>query len=168
MTTYADPGDLESMPDYGDDLPPDETADIAAESTKKRLIDGAAFILDATLDCPSLWGDGEQVLWPEGEAFYITGSPGVGKTTIAQQLVLTAIGLGPARFLGLPVARQVIRADGQREGPCHPGRAAGDLEGTTAPGHRQERPHPARPRCHCRRRHCRPRQPERRCARAHQ
>jgi len=107
MGEYAPADDMEPMPDYGDDLPPsDETPDIAAESTKKRLIDGAAFILDATLDCPSLWGDGEQVLWPEGEAFYITGSPGVGKTTIAQQLVLTAIGLGPARFLGLPVARQ--------------------------------------------------------------
>lgn len=83
------------------DDPPDAT-----ESTSKRFVDGAAFILDASLDCPSLWGDGEQVLWPELEAFYLTGGPGVGKTTIAQQLALAAIGIGPAMFLGLPVARQ--------------------------------------------------------------
>ena len=106
MNPYADATDLEPMPEYPDDLPHDETLDIAAESTKKRLIDGAAFILDATLDCPSLWGDGEQVLWPDGEPLYITGGPGVGKTTIAQQLVLSSIGIGPPRFLGLPVARQ--------------------------------------------------------------
>jgi len=87
-------------------IDPPERAEPTQEPSKTRLIDGAAFILDATLDCPSLWGEGEQVFWADLEALYLTGGPGVGKTTLVQQLVLATIGLAPSRFLGLPVARQ--------------------------------------------------------------
>ena len=43
-----------------------------------------------------MWGDGERVLWPEGEGVMITGHQGVGKTTIGQQLVLHRVGLRTA------------------------------------------------------------------------
>jgi replicative DNA helicase len=53
----------------------------------------------------AVWGSDGQVVWPSGEPFYICGQSGVGKTTLAQQLVLARIGLLPERrLLGLPVA----------------------------------------------------------------
>lgn len=68
-----------------------------------RLRDGESFIYDEPDTVPAMWGKGEQVLWPEGEGVMITGHQGVGKTTIAQQVVLHQIGARPGDFLGLPV-----------------------------------------------------------------
>ncbi len=48
---------------------------------------GAAFILDAPTEVPALWGQGADVLWPEGEGLMIAGVIGLGKTTLAGQLV---------------------------------------------------------------------------------
>nr|WP_272927234.1 DnaB-like helicase N-terminal domain-containing protein [Streptomyces sp. SID4926] len=67
-----------------------------------RFVDGASFILDLPADVPANWGEGDNVLWAEGEALLIAGPAGVGKTTIAQQVVLAAIGLRP-HALGYPV-----------------------------------------------------------------
>ncbi|MGY1836486.1 AAA family ATPase [Blastococcus sp. SYSU DS0510] len=39
-----------------------------------------------------MWGDGDQVLWARGEALMLVGPPGVGKTTIAGQLVRARLG----------------------------------------------------------------------------
>jgi replicative DNA helicase len=69
-----------------------------------RVRDGESFIFDEPDHVPAVWGKGEQVLWPEGEGVMITGHQGVGKTTIAQQVVLHQIGARPGDFLGLPVA----------------------------------------------------------------
>lgn len=80
---------------------PDEA--VQANNGLTRLTDGAAFILDQPEDVPALWGEGSQVLWAEGESLLITGTPGVGKTTIAQQVVLAMVGLGSGSVLGLPV-----------------------------------------------------------------
>jgi replicative DNA helicase len=68
------------------------------------LVDGATFILDVPDSIPAIWGEGTQVLWPEGEPLLIYGPDGVGKSSIAQQLVLARIGVGPGTLLGLPVA----------------------------------------------------------------
>lgn len=68
-----------------------------------RFIDGAAFILDAPDGVPAVWGRGTEVLWAEGEALMICGPSGVGKTTIAGQLVAGRLGLMPT-VLGYPVA----------------------------------------------------------------
>jgi len=68
-----------------------------------RLTTGASFILDADLNTPCLWGLGDQNLWAEGESLIITGPPGVGKTTITEQLVLAGIGIGAPELLGFPV-----------------------------------------------------------------
>lgn len=67
------------------------------------LIDGAAWLLELPESPPAVWGAGDQVLWAQGEALMIAGSPGVGKTTLGGQLVRGRLGLTP-RVLDLPVA----------------------------------------------------------------
>jgi hypothetical protein len=71
----------------------------------RRLVAGGDFVLDEPETIPAVWGDGERVLWTEGEGVMITGHQGVGKTTVAQQLVLHRIGLRAGDFLGLPVTK---------------------------------------------------------------
>ncbi len=74
------------------------------ESHTNRAVDGAVFILQEPADVPAAWGRNDQVLWAEGEGLLLVGPDGVGKTTIAQQLVLARIGLADS-FLGFPVKR---------------------------------------------------------------
>jgi hypothetical protein len=64
-----------------------------------RTLPGGDWILDAPTETPAVWGDPSgRVAWAEGEPLLIVGPEGVGKTTIAQQLVLARIGLRPALF----------------------------------------------------------------------
>jgi replicative DNA helicase len=67
-----------------------------------RYVDGAEFVTgDANLK--SVWGDADNVLWASGEALMVVGPTGVGKTTVAHQLVLHRMGLRAGPLLGLPV-----------------------------------------------------------------
>ncbi len=61
-----------------------------------RVLTGGAFILDAPTDVPAVWGGGDSVLWARGESLMIVGPPGVGKSTLAQQVVLARLGLTAA------------------------------------------------------------------------
>lgn len=70
----------------------------------ERALDGASFILHEPDKIPAVWGRTDQVLWAEGEGLLIVGPDGVGKTTLAQQLVLCRLGLND-HLLNLPVAR---------------------------------------------------------------
>ncbi|QOK21391.1 AAA family ATPase [Janibacter indicus] len=66
--------------------------------------DGADFLLDDNPDeIPALWGHGTDILCAKGEPLMICGGPGVGKTTIAGQLLEARLGLGPRTVLDLPV-----------------------------------------------------------------
>lgn len=76
-----------------------------SRSAPSRLVTGGSFVLDEPATIPALWGAGDQVLWAEGEGLMVAGQQGVGKTTIAQQLVLHRVGARAGGFLGLPVAR---------------------------------------------------------------
>lgn len=67
-----------------------------------RLITGDTFILDRPETTPAAWGHGNEILWAEGEPLLIAGPAGVGKTTVAQQVMLAGIGLR-ADALGFPV-----------------------------------------------------------------
>lgn len=68
-----------------------------------RFIPGGSFILDVPDKTPAVWGRDGDVLWAEGEALIVCGPNGVGKTTIAGQLLAGRLGLMP-NVLGYPVA----------------------------------------------------------------
>lgn len=76
------------------------------EPVVEAFVDGARFILDQPATIPAVWGEGSQVLWAEGEALMIAGGQGLGKTTLAGQLVRALLGVGDGRVLGLPVVPQ--------------------------------------------------------------
>jgi replicative DNA helicase len=77
---------------------------VSPAERESRVKPGGTFILDEPAEIPAIWGDGERVLWAEGEALMITGHQGVGKTTIGQQLVLARLGIRDGGLLGLPVS----------------------------------------------------------------
>lgn len=83
--------------------PATEDAPHVLDQTGRRFTDGGAFIFDTPDTPPAVWGCGEDVLWAEGEALMIYGGSGVGKTTIAGQLVRALI-LADGDVLDLPVA----------------------------------------------------------------
>ncbi|WP_157532445.1 AAA family ATPase [Microbacterium sp. TNHR37B] len=68
-----------------------------------RLTPGGDFGLDEPETIPAVWGKGELVLWAEGEGLMILAEQGLGKTTIAQQLTLSMIGVRADALLGLTV-----------------------------------------------------------------
>lgn len=78
--------------------PPDE------DGVKDLFVDGASFILDIPKTIPALWGVGNEVLWAEDESLMIAGPMGLGKTTLAGQLMRARLGLGGGLVLGMPVA----------------------------------------------------------------
>lgn len=68
----------------------------------KFAFDGWSFLKHQGENVEPVWGRQGQVAWPVGEACMLAGPPGVGKTTIAHQVLLGRIGIG-GDVLGLPV-----------------------------------------------------------------
>lgn len=57
-------------------------------------VPGGEFVFDESQwRTPPVWGDrrAERIIWPSGEPLMIAASPGLGKTTIAQQVALARI-----------------------------------------------------------------------------
>lgn len=69
-----------------------------------RAMDGLAFLTFKDESEP-IWGAGAEVLAAQGEGVVICGPQGVGKSTLAQQLVLARMGITSSMLLGYPVAR---------------------------------------------------------------
>jgi hypothetical protein len=63
-------------------------------------------IFDTPAIPTALWGSGSEVLAAIGEPTLVYSATGIGKTTLAQRIVLASIGIGPADTLGYPV-RQI-------------------------------------------------------------
>lgn len=69
------------------------------------VISGGTFALDVPAETEAVWGLGASVLWSAGEPVMVVGPQGVGKTTIAQRLMLGRVGLGVETPLGLPIVK---------------------------------------------------------------
>ncbi|MEU9372230.1 DnaB-like helicase N-terminal domain-containing protein [Streptomyces sp. NPDC048255] len=83
-----------------------EVADRARRSSGGRLqryaVDGWAFVTETATDSEPVWGQPGKAAWATGESLMLVGPPGVGKSTIAQQVVLARIGL-ITQVLDMPV-----------------------------------------------------------------
>jgi replicative DNA helicase len=75
---------------------------VPMDASATRLVDGVAFVLDAGREVPAIWGKADDVAWASGEATILVGPDGVGKTTVAQRVMLASLEIGD-RVLGLPV-----------------------------------------------------------------
>ena len=64
---------------------------------------GGSWIFEAPEQVPAVWGEGTDVLWSVGEPMTLVGSDGVGKTTLAGQIILRRVGVLTGPLLGLPV-----------------------------------------------------------------
>jgi len=67
-------------------------------------IDGWDFVTKTGADKQPLWGTRAKTAWAAGESLMIVGPPGVGKTTIAHQVIFARLGLS-TDALDLPVAQ---------------------------------------------------------------
>jgi AAA domain len=73
--------------------------------SNRRLIRGAEVLSPDESNQVALWGDTEEdILWASGETLILTGPIGIGKTTLAQQLILARAGMREPDLLGYPVA----------------------------------------------------------------
>lgn len=79
------------------------TLDPNTNGIDPHFIDGATFILDIPNEIPTIWGTGGDVLWMAGESLMIAGPMGLGKTTLAGQLMRAQLGIGDLAVLGYPV-----------------------------------------------------------------
>jgi replicative DNA helicase len=100
---------LDWVPGFGDQQPQGQVVPFPPaqeepdDTISPLLVDGGSFIFDAPATPPAVWGDGQEVAWASGEALMLNGPSGVGKTTLATQLVAGRIGLRKD-VLGMPVA----------------------------------------------------------------
>lgn len=76
--------------------------EVERKTEQARLVPGGSFVLDIPDAIPAVWGEGTKVVWAEGEAFTLAGPAGVGKTTLAGQVVRGRLAGGTV--LGMPVA----------------------------------------------------------------
>ena len=83
-----------------------EISDRSRRSSGGRLqryaTDGWAFVTDTATETAPIWGEPGKAAWASGESLMLVGPPGVGKSTIAQQVVLSRLGL-LAQVLEMPV-----------------------------------------------------------------
>lgn len=105
--------------EFDDDFDSD---DDESDDDSDRAVDGATFILDRPDTIPTIWGKGNEILWATGEALMIASVMGLGKTTLAGQLV-RALLLGgnvfdlplvatnrPILYLAMDRPRQIARS----------------------------------------------------------
>ena len=97
------PNGHQPVPPPPEDEPDQPTAPPTSKSLADRLTRGGTFILDQPEGTPAVWGEGTAVAWSKGEPLLVVGPPGVGKTTIMQQVALRRAGVLSGPLLGLPI-----------------------------------------------------------------
>jgi replicative DNA helicase len=85
-------GVLLRQDDHGLTLPPNQFFE-----------DGARFLLSEGEKIAPIWGDGDTVLWSEGEPCVITGPTGIGKSTLALAAALALVRITSDSVLGFPM-----------------------------------------------------------------
>jgi hypothetical protein len=75
-----------------DDVPADDPYQDQGSERRYQFVPGGSFILDTDATPVPLWGQDDQVWWSDGEGLIIAGAQGLGKTTLAQQVVLGRCG----------------------------------------------------------------------------
>jgi hypothetical protein len=78
---------VEPEPEYSLE-PPDHLGEL-----RSRIKTGGRFVLDEPAGLDAIWGHGDQVAWAAGEPLVLNGPTGVGKTTVAMQLVAGRLGI---------------------------------------------------------------------------
>lgn len=99
----------QAYPQAGNPPPPTKVEEPAPEVQadehwRARTTTGGSFVLDTPAVAPAVWGEGTEVAWAQGEALMLCGPAGVGKTTLAVQLVAARLGIGKPEILGLPIS----------------------------------------------------------------
>jgi replicative DNA helicase len=105
VAEYVEPFDGDDQPSWEDENWHRSQLDevLPVRIARSQLVDGRSFLEELGATVPALWGSDEDVLWSKGEGLMLVGPDGVGKTSVAQQLVLCRIGVRD-RLLGMPVA----------------------------------------------------------------
>ena len=68
-----------------------------------RAVDGATFVRAVPDKVPRIWGDDDGTAQAKGEGVMLVGPDGVGKTSVAEQLMLARLGIRPPSLLGMTV-----------------------------------------------------------------
>jgi energy-coupling factor transporter ATP-binding protein EcfA2 len=93
-------------------------APAAEPAAAGRLVAGSAFLAESTEETEPLWGTTEAPAWMPGEALLLAGPPGVGKSTMSQQLIRAMIGETATEVLGMPVALADLVIYGAHDRPA--------------------------------------------------
>ena len=80
----------------------EKVARVQARAGGERLVTGGT-VFDEPDQVAAVWGVGNYVLRAAGQGTMIASQQGLGKTTVAQQMVLHRIGVRTGGFLGYPV-----------------------------------------------------------------
>jgi hypothetical protein len=86
----------------GCDAAPDACVCDTPATLLARLLPGGC-ILDVPAVPAAVWGDADDIVWAEGQSLIVAGPDGVGKTTLAGNLMHARLGIGKGYVLGLPV-----------------------------------------------------------------
>jgi replicative DNA helicase len=103
---------------------PEDGADSPAEpGDHRKLVDGADWLFDDDVDDTPIWGPSGAAAWTRGESLLICAPIGLGKTTLANLLVMARMGLAhevlgmrvaaddrPVLYLAMDRPRQIRRA----------------------------------------------------------
>ncbi len=82
---------------------PSQAGEATPDLFTQQVVSGGDWILDRPDVVPSLWGNGSEIGWAKGQSLMIVAPSGVGKTTLAGQLLWGVLGLDRRPVLGLDV-----------------------------------------------------------------